>query len=173
MLENILTNVFGRSKSKTSSNSVRNPQDMGSASSTQNPAVPEMTGPFSVQMPQPPSLPYPPPAPYPPYSSNQNAAMYPALPFSQPALPVAGGQQADGWPNSQYSTIGHSNHYSPLDSVPFEARFSSSKSSNLSSLDQLFKELRQTIDKVDRADTYLRSKGSDYDFKVEQGLIYQ
>ena len=62
---------------------------------------------------------------------------------------------------------------SPLDSVPFEAKLTLSNSTDLVSLDQLFKEIKKAADVVDRADAYLRSNQSDYDFKIEQGLIYQ
>lgn len=132
-----------------------------------------MTGPFSSstpQMPQPPNLPYP-AAPYP--ILPPPVAHYPSLPFSQPTLPGVEDHQSDPWSTNTHSTISRSNQFSPLDSVPFEARFSIDKSTNLTNIDQLFKEMKQNFEKIDRADAYLRSKESDYDFKVEQGLIYQ
>lgn len=169
MFENLL-NVFGKSKQK--SNGGRAPNDLNSTLPNQ-PGTSQMTGPFSSstpQMPQPPNLPYP-PAPYPPnHSSSQ---MYPPLPFSQPSMPSSSSAQPDSWQQSSYSTIAHNNHYSPLDSVPFEAALPKGTTTNLVSLDKLFKDSRQAIDKVNRTESYLRSKESDYDFKVEQGLIYQ
>lgn len=61
---------------------------------------------------------------------------------------------------------------SPLDQVPFEAKLSLNNSTNLVSLDQLFREIKKAAEVVDRADAYLRSNQSDYDFKIEQNLIY-
>lgn len=57
--------------------------------------------------------------------------------------------------------------------MPFEAKLTINSSNTLVSLDQLFKEIKRTTDIVDRADAYLRSSQSDYDFKVEQGLVQQ
>lgn len=73
---------------------------------------------------------------------------------------------------SNYGTLSITNQVTPLDSVPFEAKLTLNNSTNLVSLDQLFKEIKKAADIVDRADTYLRSSESDYDFKIEQGLIY-
>lgn len=168
MLENLFTNVFGRSKSKGSGRS-----SQGDASG-QPPGSGQMPAPFSMstpQMPQPPNLPYP-PAPY-PGSNNQQPSYYPSLPFSQPPsmpTPYGGGHSMS--PGANYGTLAPS-QISPLDSVPFEAKLTLNNSTNLVSLDQLFKEIKKAGDVVDRADAYLRSNQSDYDFKIEQGLIYQ
>ena len=75
--------------------------------------------------------------------------------------------------NYPATTLAAANRSSPLDSVPFEARLTLNNSTNLVSLDNLFKEIKKAADVVDRADAYLRSNQSDYDFKIEQGLIYQ
>lgn len=164
MLDNLFTSVFGRSKGRTSGSSSRGSQDAGSSQPSSGPS--SMTGPFSTsmipQMPQPPSLPYP-VAPYPATAQTANS-YYPSLPFSQPpSLP----------PKSTGHISSTSNQFNPLDSVPFEAKLSNSKTVNLAQMDTLFKEMRQEIEKVDRADHYLRSRESDYDFRTEQGLMYQ
>jgi len=146
MLENLFNNVFGRPKSKASS---RNSQN-----------EPSMSGPFSTtipQMPQPPSMPNP-PAPYP----TSIGQFYPSLPFSQPpSMPSA------------YTGTLIAKQASPLDSVPFEARLSLNESTNLLSLDQIFRDIKKATDVVERADSYLKSDQSDYNFKIEQALIYQ
>lgn len=175
MLENLFTNVFGRPKNKSSG---RNSQhDPTSSSGPQaNSGASHMTGPFSTsapQMPQPPNLPYP-VAPYPGGTNQPN--YYPSLPYAQPPSmpgsygsgPTANSAQPHGYPTGTLAT-----QISPLDSVPFEARLTLTNSSNLVSLDQLFKEIKQATDVVDRADAYLKSSHSDYNFKTEQGLIYQ
>jgi hypothetical protein len=167
MLENLFTNVFGRSKSKSGSG--RNSQ---SDTPGQTPGSSQMTGPFSSmpQMPQPPNLAYP-AAPYPPFGQpNPASSYYPSLPFSQPpSMPAPYGGNND--PSNIYGTL--ANHHSPLDSVPFEAKLTLNNSTNLVSLDQLFKEIKKTAEVVERADTYLRSNQSDYNFKTEQGILYQ
>lgn len=169
MLENLFTNVFGRAKSKGSG---RNSQ---SDAPGQVPGTNQTTGPFSMstpQMPQPPSLPYP-PAPYPPTGQNHpSPSYYPSLPFSQPPsmpTPYAGGHNHPDSSNI-YGTLVN-NHMSPLESVPFEAKLTLNNSKNLVSLDQLFNEIKKAADVVERADTYLRSNQSDYDFKTEHGII--
>lgn len=83
------------------------------------------------------------------------------------AYPGGGGSSS-----SNYGTL-ISRQTSPLDSVPFEAKLTLNNSTNLVSLDQLFKDIKKAADVVERADTYLKSSQSDYDFKIEQGLIYQ
>lgn len=173
MLENLFTNVFGRPKNKTSNR--QNDSSAGQAS-----GQPQMTGPFSTtvtQMPQPPNIPYP-AAPYPSLSpSSANPALYPNLPFShQPALPGPYGSPSAGGGSTQpynYPTSTLAAQVSPLDSVPFEIKLSLGNSTNLVTLDQLFKDIKKAADVVDRADAYLRSSQSDYDFKTEQGLMYQ
>lgn len=171
MLENLFTNVFGRPKNKPSGRNLQH----DSAGTSLDPSAAgsaQMTGPFSAQvpqMPQPPNLPYP-PAPYPSNvgSLSNSTAYYPSLPFSQPPpLPGTYGSNS----SNQYNTMAA--QVSPLDSVPFEAKLTLSNSTDLVSLDQLFKEIKKAADVVDRADAYLRSNQSDYDFKIEQGLIYQ
>lgn len=174
MLEDLFTNVFGRPKNKTSNR-------QGDSSAGQASGLPQMTGPFSTtvsQMPQPPNLPYP-VAPYPSLnpSSPANSALYPNLPFSQPpaapgpyGAPIAGGGATQPY---NYPTGTLAAQVSPLDSVPFEIKISLGNSTNLVTLDQLFKDIKKAADVVDRADAYLRSRQSDYDFKTEQGLIYQ
>lgn len=172
MLENLFTNVFGRPKGRSSSG--RNSQhDQTPTTHSAGPMPPHMTGPFSMsapQMPQPSNLPYP-PAPYPqvPYpAGGPDRSIYPSLPFSQPF----GASNAPG-PSYPTGTLATSNQISPLDSVPFEAKLTLNNSTNLVSLDQLFKEIKKAADVVDRADAYLRSNQSDYDFRTEQGLISQ
>lgn len=163
MLESLFTNVFGRPKNKSSNRG--NPQNEPSSG---NPAGPnaQMTGPFSAsvpQMPQPTNLPYP-IAPYPAGSGSDQAPAhyYPPLPFSQPpSLPHA--YQPQNYPTGTLAA-----QVSPLDSVPFEANYT-----NLTGLSKIFTEIKQAADVVDRADSYLKSSQSDYDFKTEQGLIYQ
>lgn len=168
MLENLFTNVFGRSKSKGSG---RNSQ---SDTPGQMTGSSQMNGPFSMstpQMPQPSSLPYP-PAPYPAQGQSYPSASsyYPSLPFSNtPSMPTPYGGAAQ---DNIYGTL-VTNHNSPLDSVPFEAQLTLNNSTNLVSLDQLFKEIKKAADVVERADTYLRSNQSDYDFKTEQGILNQ
>ena len=91
-------------------------------------------------------------------------------------MPNPYGGPSGGGPSSphNYSTgTLVSNQISPLDSVPFEAKLTLNNSTNLVSLDQLFRDIKKAADVVDRADTYLRSNQSDYDFKTEQGLLYQ
>lgn len=175
MLENLFTNVFGRPKNRSSN---RHPQhdQTGTSSASQ------MSGPFSAstpQMPQAPNLPYP-IAPYPPPSASGPAptasTYYPSLPFSQPSLPGAyasspAAPSSSGQPFN-YPTSTLPNQISPLDSVPFEAKLTLNSSTTLVSLDQLFNEIKKASDVVDRADAYLRSSQSDYDFKIEQGLLY-
>lgn len=80
-------------------------------------------------------------------------------------------QAYGGASNSSYGTLVHKQQ-SPLDSVPFEAKLTLNNSTNLVSLDQLFKDIKKAADVVERADTYLKSSQSDYDFKIEQNLIY-
>lgn len=169
MLENLFTNVFGRPKNKSTSN--RQNDSTGPSLGQTSGSSSQMTGPFSattnVQMPQPPNLPYP-AAPYPSFNSAQaNSALYPSLPFSQPPAAPGGSHQPYSYPTATLVA-----HNSPLDSVPFEVKFSLSNSTNMVSLDQLFKDIKQAADVVDHADAYLRSSQSDYDFKTEQGLIY-
>lgn len=172
MLENLFTNVFGRAKSKgsgrTSQSDVPN----------QPPGSGPIGGPYSMStphMPQPPNLPYP-PAPYPGANNQQPSSYYPSLPFSQPpSMPTPYGGSGPGGsvsPGSHYGTIAPS-QVSPLDSVPFEAKLTLNNSTNLVSLDQVFKEIKKASDVVERADTYLRSNQSVYDFKTEQGLMFQ
>lgn len=176
MLENLFTNVFGRPKSKTSNKNTPNDQ----AGISNQPSGSDMTGPFSMsppQMPQPANLPYP-AAPYPPAGPTPTAnTYYPSLPFCQPpSLPASHGINSIGGSSQPFSyptgTLAPS-QVSPLDSVPFEAKLTLTNSTNLVSLDHLFKEIKKAADVVDRADVYLRSSQSDYDFKIEQGLIYQ
>lgn len=162
VLDNLLTTVFGRSKGKsTNGGSGRNSQDGGTSSSGPS----SMTGPFYTpiaQMPQPPSLPYP-VAPYPATAQTANS-VYPSLPFDQPPMPLMP-------PTS--NTLKHDHtHFSPLESVPFEVQLTMTRSTNLVTLDSLFKDMKQAIEKVDRADAYLRSRESYYDFKTEQGPMY-
>lgn len=172
MLENLFTNVFGRPKNKVSN------RQSNDSSAGQNSGPPQMTGPFSTsvpQMPQPPHFSYP-AAPYPSSNpSSANPALYPSLPFSQhPAAPGPYGVPAGGSNQPyNYPTGTLAAQASPLDSVPFEIKFSLGNSTNLVTLDQLFKDIKVAADVVDRADAYLRSGQSDYDFKTEQGLIYQ
>lgn len=80
----------------------------------------------------------------------------------------SGAQQPHNYPTGTLAA-----QISPLDSVPFEAKLTLNNSTNLVSLDQLFKEIKQASEVVDRADAYLKSSQSDYDFKTEQGLISQ
>lgn len=171
MLENLFTNVFGRPKNRTSG-SARGSSQNDPTGPGQPSGSAQMTGPFSMsapQMPQPPNLPYPVATPYP--SNPPASPYYPSLPFSQPpSLPGPYGG-ANAQQPSNYGTL--PSQVSPLDSVPFEARLTINNSTNLVSLDQLFKEIKKTADVVDRADAYLRSSQSDYDFKTEQNLIYQ
>lgn len=177
MLENIFTNVFGRSKSKSSG---RNSQHEPTSSGHQaNPGASQMTGPFSTsapQMPQPPNLPYP-VAPYPGSLNHPQptANYYPSLePYNKPpSMPGAygSGSTANSAQPHSYGTL--ASQFSPLDSVPFEAKLNLTNSTNLVSLDQLFQEIKQAAEVVDRADAYLKSSQSDYDFKTEQGLICQ
>lgn len=174
MLENLFTNVFGRPKNKSGG---RNSQHDSTGTSTgQAAGSAQMTGPFSMstpQMPQPSSLPYP-IAPYPSNPSPLPTAYYPSLPFSQPpALPGAYSSVAPNQPYNYPTGTLLASQISPLDSVPFEARLTLNNSSNLVSLDHLFKEIKKAADVVDQADAYLKSSQSDYDFKTEQGLIYQ
>ena len=183
MLENLFTNVFGRPKNKSS---VRNSQqDPNNTSTTglQPAGSAQMTGPFSSsmpQMPQPSTLPYPPAAPYSSHNIGPTptpSTYYPSLPFSQPP-PLPGGYGAhhgppDGNPRPHHYPTGTlSSNVSPLDSVPFEARLTLNNSTNLVSLDQLFKEIKKSAEVVDRVDAYLRSNQSDYDFKTELGLMH-
>lgn len=171
MLENLFTNVFGRPKNKSSSRHSQN--DAGNI-----PSASQMTGPFSVstpQMPQAPNLPYP-IAPYPPSNINGPQPFYPSLPFSQPSLPgaYASGPAVATPPGQPFNYPSHtlSNQISPLDSVPFEAKLTLNSSTTLVSLDQLFQDIKKSSDVIDRAEAYLRSSQSDYDFKTEQGLLY-
>lgn len=64
-------------------------------------------------------------------------------------------------------------HVSPLDYVPFEAKLTLNNSTNLITLDQLFREINKAAEVVERVDVYLRSSHSDYDFKTEQTLTYK
>lgn len=160
VLDNLLTTVFGRSKGKPSnSGSGRNSQD-GSSSGPSS-----MTGPFytpTTQMPQPPSLPYP-VAPYPATDQTANS-VYPSLPFDQPPMPPM--------PPTP-STLKHDHtNFNPLESVPFEVQLNMTRSTNIVTLDSVFKDMKQAIEKVDRADAYLKSRDSYYDFKTEQGPMY-
>ena len=171
MLENLFSNVFGRTKNKPSG---RNSQSDASSGNHG-----QMTGPFSMptpQMPQPPNSLYP-ATPYPlheGHSTNQPPSFYPRLPFQQPSsMPTSyGSGSGGGTANSHYGTLVHK-QLSPLDSVPFEAKLTLNNSTNLVSLDQLFKEIKQAADVVERADEYLKSAQSDYDFRIEQNLIHQ
>lgn len=172
MLENLFTNVFGKPKNKSSGRPSQPDLSSGATTST-------MTGPFSVstpqlpQMPQPPSLPYPAAAPYPPIPDH--SANYPSLPFSQPMPSLPDSYQRKQQPH-EYPTgtlAASANHLSPLDSVPFEMKLSLNDSSNHVTLDQLFRDIKKAADVVDRADAYLRSDQSDYNFRTEQSLISQ
>lgn len=157
----MLENLFGRPKNKSSGS--RNSQ--GPATSTPSSSSAQMTGPFVIsapQMPQPPNLPYP-AAPY-PGDPSASTTYYPSLPFSLPP------QMPSGYKTMHTTST---SAVSPLDSVPFEAKLTLSNSTNLVSLDQLFKEIKKAAEVVDRADAYLRSSQSDYDFKTEQTLIFQ
>lgn len=170
MLENLFTNVFGRSKNKSGSG--RNSQ---SDTPGQMPSSNQVPGPFSMspQMPQPANLPYP-PAPYPAYGQQNHPtpSYYPSLPFSQPpSMPTPYGGNHEPSPSNMYGTL--ANHHSPLDSVPFEAKLTLNNSKNLVNLDQLFREIKKTAEVVDRADTYLRSNQSDYNFTTEQSILSQ
>lgn len=179
MLESLFTNVFGKPKSKSTT---RNSQDnsAGGPSSSNNQQLPgqsQMTGPFSasaMQMPQPPNLPYPivPPSHQ---NTDGSSSFYPPLPFSKPpTMPAPYNAGSSHNQPFSYPTGTLTNQQtSPLDSVPFEFRFSSSNSSDLVSLDQLFKKVKDASNVVERADAYLRSGQSDYDFKVEQSVINQ
>lgn len=173
MLESIFTNVFGRPKNKTHRSSQQHDSIGGQPL---NPASGTMTGPFSTsapQMPQPPSLPYPPASPYPGPQATASH-YYPSiqpLPFSAPPLPTTPGSSQPNPYNNNYGTM--ANKFCWVDQVPFEAKLTINSSNTLVSLDQLFKEIKRTTDIVDRADAYLRSSQSDYDFKVEQGLVQQ
>lgn len=178
MLENLFTNVFGRPKSKSSTNrgSQNDPASGASASHLPTSAGP-MTGPFSVstpQMPQPPNLPYP-VAPYPtgPNANIGSTHYYPSLPFSQPPSLPGGYAPPPLHPNYPTGTLAPSAQVTPLDSVPFEAKLTLNNSTNLVSLDELFKDIKRAADIVDRADAYLRSSQSDYNFKTESTLIFQ
>lgn len=156
MLENIFVNVFGRSKSsKNSKNQAQTNQQQSTAAG--------MMGPFSgPSMPQPPALPYPPPAPYP------ASSFYPQLPFSQHTDDASA--LNDPTNNYQRGSMPN-NHVAPLDSVPFETNLTLGSSSNLTSLDNLFKDIKQSADIVDQVDNYLKSNQSEYDFKVERGFL--
>lgn len=163
MLDNLLTTVFGRSKGNRPSGNTPGRNSQGSTSSS---GPSSMTGPFTspiAQMPQPPSLPYP-VAPYPATAQSANS-FYPSLPFDQPPMSPKSNPQKP-YPG------GPVDHHSPLDSIPFEAQLTLTKSINLKTIDSLFQEMRQAIEKVDRVDAYLRSRESDYDFKTEQNLMY-
>lgn len=180
MLESLFTNVFGKPKNKSST---RNSQDSSangpsSSNNQQLPGSNQMTGPFSasaMQMPQPPNLPYPivPPGHQ---NTDGSSSFYPPLPFSKPPAMPEPYNNASGYNHQpfNYPTGTLTNQQtSPLDSVPFEFRFSSSNSSDLVSLDQLFKKVKDAANVVERADAYLQSGQSDYDFKVEQSVINQ
>lgn len=175
MLENLFTNVFGRPKGRNSSS--KSSQHDSATSTPPGQSSSQMTGAFSMpvpQMPQPPSLPYP-PAPYPVGGQSQgSSSYYPSLPFSQPpSMPAPYASPNSPGPHNYPTGTLVSNQISPLDSVPFEAKLTLNNSTNLVSLDQLFKEIKKAADVVDRADAYLRSNQSDYDFRIEQGLISQ
>ena len=172
MFENIFSNVFGKPRGRSSRSG---PND--SPNQTSHGSSP-MTGPFSSaypqmpQMPQLPNSPYP-PAPY-PMGAQTSTSIYPSLPFSQnPSMPMPGGPNSPNHHSYPSGTMARSNQVSPIDSVPFGVQLSLNNSTNFANLDQLFKEIKKAADIVDRADTYLRSNQSDYDFKIEQGLINQ
>lgn len=55
---------------------------------------------------------------------------------------------------------------SPLDSVPFEI-------TTLVDMDKIFLDLKETAIAIENAEQYSKSKESDYDFNVEQGVFYK